>query len=62
MPNISQNPNGTYKVVLYLNEDEKRRLKKLARKLELNDFETIKYCLQLVAWWSKNEIEPEEAE
>ena len=59
MANISKNQNGTYKVVLYLNEEERRRLKKLANKLDLNDFQTIKYAVQLVSWWSKNEIEPE---
>ena len=59
MTNISKNQNGTYKVVLYLNEEERRRLKKLANKLDLNDFQTIKYAVQLVSWWSKNEIEPE---
>ena len=48
-------------MTLYLKEDERKRLKKLGKKLELNDFETVKYCLQLVSWWSKNEIEPEVA-
>ena len=60
MANISKNPNGTYTVVLYLTEEERKRLKKLASKLNLNDFETIKYAIQLVSWWSKNEIEPDE--
>ena len=60
MTNISKNPNGTYTVVLYLNEDERKRLKKLSNKLEMNDFETIKYAIRLVSWWSKNEIDPEE--
>ena len=60
MTTISKNPNGTYTVVLYLTEDERKRLKKLARKLDLNDFETIKYSVQLVSWWSKNQIEPED--
>jgi hypothetical protein len=60
MTTISKNPNGTYTVVLYLTEDERKRLKKLARKLDLNDFETIKYSMQLVSWWSKNQIEPED--
>lgn len=46
-------------VVLHLKDDERRRLKRLSKKLGLNDFETIKYCMQLVSWWSKNEIEPE---
>lgn len=59
MKNISKNQNGTYKVVLYLNEDERRQLKKLSDKLELNDFETIKYAMKLVSWWSKNKIESE---
>ena len=60
MSKISRNPNGTYTVVLYLKEDERKQLKKLAKKVGKNDFETIKYCLQLVSWWSKNQIEPEE--
>lgn len=61
MSKITENGNGTYTVVLYLKEDEMKRLKNLAKKLELNDFEAIKYCLQLVSWWSKNQIEPEMA-
>ena len=61
MKNISLNANGTYTVQLYLSEDERKQLKKLASKMGLNDFETIKYAIQLVAWWSKNQIEPEEA-
>ena len=59
MATIKQNPNGTYTIILYLSEEERKRLKKLAEKLELNDFDTIKYAIQLVSWWSKNEIEPE---
>ena len=59
MKNLCKNPDGTFTMTLYLKEDERKRLKKLGRKLELNDFETVKYCLQLVSWWSKNEIEPE---
>ena len=57
--NISRNADGNYTVVLHLKEDERKQLKKLARKLDLNDFETIKYSIQLVSWWSKNQIEPE---
>ena len=60
MATISKNQNGTYTVVLYLSEEERKRLKKLAGKLNLNDFEAIKYAIRLVSWWSKNEIEPEE--
>jgi len=56
---ITKNQNGTYTVVLYLTEEERKRLKKLANRLELNDFETIKYAIQLVSWWSRNEIEHE---
>jgi len=59
MKNLCKNPDGTFTMTLYLKEDERKRLKKLGKKLELNDFETVKYCLQLVSWWSKNEIEPE---
>jgi len=57
--NINRNEDGNYTVVLHLKEDERKQLKKLARKLDLNDFETIKYSIQLVSWWSKNQIEPE---
>ena len=60
MKNIRKEPDGTYTVVLYLKDEERKRLKKLSKKVELNDFETIKYCIQLVSWWAKNEIEPEE--
>ena len=56
---ISKNANGTYTVQLYLNEEERKRLKRLSKALGKNDFETLKYALQLVSWWSKNEIEPE---
>lgn len=59
MRNISRGADGTFTLVLHLKEDERKRLKKLAKKLDLNDFETIKYTIQLVSWWSKNEIEPE---
>lgn len=58
--NISKTPNDTTKIVLYLKDEERRQLKKLSGKLGKNDFETIKYALRLVSWWSKNEIEPEE--
>lgn len=61
MKNISKNADGTFTLILYLKDDERRRLKRLAKKMDLNDFETIKYAIQLVNWWSKNEIEPEEA-
>lgn len=50
---------GSFALQLYLNENERKQLKKLSTSLNKNDFETIKYCLQLVAWWSKNQIEPE---
>jgi len=59
MKNIRKNDDGTYTVMLHLKEDERRRLKRLSRSLNVNDFEAIKYAIQLVSWWSKNEIEPE---
>ena len=59
MRSITKNPDGTFTIVLYLKEEERKRLKKLANSLDMNDFEAIKYALQLVSWWSKNEIEPE---
>jgi hypothetical protein len=58
--NISRNEDGTFTVILHLKEDERKQLKKLGKKLELNDFETLKYSVQLVSWWSHNQIEPEE--
>lgn len=60
MKNINKNEDNSYTIVLHLKQDERKRLKKLAKKLDLNDFETLKYCVQLVSWWSKNEIEGEE--
>ena len=60
MRNLIKNADGTYTVILHLKEDERKRLKKLSKKLDLNDFETIKYSIQLVSWWSRNEIEPEQ--
>ena len=60
MKNIKKNDDGTYTFVLHLKEDERRNVKRLAKTLELNDFEVIKYAIQLVAWWSKNKIEVEE--
>ena len=60
MKNLMKNDDGTFTVVLHLQEAERKQLKKLARSLDLNDFETIKYAIQLVSWWSKNKIEPEE--
>lgn len=59
MKTISKNADGTYTVILYLKEDEYKRLKRLSKRLGKNDFEAIKYSMQLVAWWSKGEIEPE---
>ena len=60
MRNLIKNDNGTFTVILHLKEDERKQLKKLARSLNMNDFEAIKYAVQLVSWWSKNRIEPEE--
>ena len=57
---IEKNPDGTYTVDLYLKEGERKQLSKLSAKLGMNDFEAIKYCIRLVSWWSKNEIEPDE--
>lgn len=57
MKNITKNTNGTYTVILHLKDDERKQLKKLAKSLELNDFDTIKYAIQLISWWSKNKIE-----
>ena len=61
MRNLIKNADGTYTVIVHLKDDERKRLKKLSKKLDLNDFETIKYSIQLVSWWSRNEIEPEQA-
>lgn len=58
--NIIKNDNGTFTLVLHLKEDERKKLKKLARSLDLNDFEAIKYSVDLVSWWSRNQIEPED--
>lgn len=60
MKNLSKNADGTFTLVLHLKEDERKCLKRLAKTMELNDFETIKYAIQLVSWWSKNKIEVEE--
>ena len=59
MRNLYKQPDGTTTVVLHLQDRERRQLKRLAKKLGMNDFDAIKYCIQLVAWWSKNQIEPE---
>ena len=60
MKNLVKNTDGTFTVHLHLKEDERKRLKKLAKSLDMNDFDTIKYAIKLVSWWSKNEIEPEQ--
>lgn len=59
MKTISKNADGTYKIVLYLKHDEYKQMKKLSSRLGLNDFETIKYAMKLVSWWSRGKIEPE---
>ena len=59
MRNLTKNEDGTFTFVLHLKGDERKQLKKLAKSLDMNDFETIKYAIQLVSWWSKNQIEPE---
>lgn len=60
MKNIKKNPDGSYTIILYLKDDFFKKIKKLSRKLSMNEFEVIKYCIQLVSWWSKNEIEMDE--
>lgn len=62
MTSIAKTSDGSYKFNLYLTEPERKKLKKLAKALGMNDFETIKHALDLVYWWSKNQIEPEENE
>jgi len=61
MKNLVKNADGTFTVILHLKEEERKQLKKLSKSLGMNDFEAIKYAIQLVSWWSKNQIEPEEA-
>ena len=60
MKNISENADGTFTFILHLKENERKQVKKIAKMMNLNDFEAIKYAIQLVSWWSKNEIEVEE--
>ena len=60
MRNLIKNDNGTFTLILHLKADERKQLKKLSKSLKMNDFESIKYAVQLVSWWSKNQIEPEE--
>lgn len=60
MTNITKDDNGIYTIMVRLKENERRQLKKLGNTLNLNDFETIKYAINLVYWWSKNKIEGEE--
>lgn len=60
MRTLYKDENGMFTVVLHLKEDERKQLKKLAKSLDMNDFEAIKYAVQLVSWWSKNRIEPED--
>jgi hypothetical protein len=60
MKNIYKNDDGTFTIILHLKEDERKCIKRLAKTLNLNDFEAIKYAVQLVSWWSKNKIEGEE--
>jgi predicted MarR family transcription regulator len=60
MKNIAKNADGTFTFILHLKENERKQVKKIAKMMNLNDFEAIKYAIQLVSWWSKNEIEVEE--
>ena len=62
MKNIIKGSNGTFTIVLHLKDDERKNLKRLAKTMHMNDFETIKYAIKLVNWWSKNRIEPEDKE
>ena len=59
MKNLIKNSNGTFTIILHLKEEERKCVKRLAKTMELNDFEAIKYAIQLVDWWSKNKIEVE---
>lgn len=58
MSNIKKREDGTVKVTLFLRKQEHDWLRKLADKMDMNEFDALKYALQLVSWWSKNEIEP----
>ena len=60
MKNIYKNTDGTFTIVLHLKDEERRNVKRLGKMMNLNDFETIKYAIQLVSWWNKNKIEGEE--
>ena len=60
MRTITKTDRGTYSLVLYLKEDEFQTLRKLSETLGKNDFESIKYAIQLVSWWSQGQIEPEQ--
>lgn len=60
MKNIYKNADNTFTIILRLKEDERKCVKRLAKTMNMNDFEAIKYAIQLVAWWSKNKIEGEE--
>ena len=57
MKNINKNNDNTFTMILHLKEDERKCVKRLAKTMNMNDFEAIKYAVQLVAWWSKNKIE-----
>lgn len=59
MKNLYKNDDGTYTIILHLKEEERKTIKRLAKTMNLNDFEAIKYAVQLVLWWSKNKIEGE---
>lgn len=61
MRTIRKNKDGSCTILLHLKEEEIQRVKQLSKSMEMNDFEVIKYCLRLVSWWSRNEIEPEES-
>ena len=56
--NNIEKKNESYKYVLFLNEEENKKLKALSSILDKNDFDVLKYCVCLVYWWSRGEIEP----
>ena len=62
MKNITKCNDGGMTMLLHLKPDEKRQLKKLSKYCGKNDFDTIKYAVQLVSWWSHNQIEPDDSE
>lgn len=58
--NLKKTSRGTYSLNLYLRDEEVKMLKRLQDVFDKNEFDTIKYCVALVDWWSCGEIEHEE--